>query len=485
MPGVRALLAGTSTLCALLALGAATGGTERSAGAAHGPFDAQFTGRTLRADIVHVGDAGRETVGFERWRLEGPWPGPRRALTVASPRGEYLAELVAPSGTLLYSTSFSGIFAEWQTTAEAAAGRVRAFPASVRVPEPRRPARLRLSRRGEDGRFSVLLEIPWAPDDPAVDRRPVATVGEVVPLRVTGTPSERFDLLIAGEGYTAAGRDKLLADARRLVDAWLSVEPMAGLADRIDVRVLFVPAGRRGVTDPRRDRWRASPFGCAYGSLGSDRYVLTLDDRRLRELAAQAPYDALVLLLDERKYGGGGIYGLWATVAADTAPAAYVFVHELGHSIAGLADEYYLSSVAYENLPPVTREPVEPNVTALIDGRPKWADLVAESTPIPTPWNKDAFDRLVRGFEERRRAITEAGGDDDAMEALFAEQARRTGELLAREPFRDVVGAFEGAAYRTRGLWRPALDCLMFRRGATGFCPVCRRAIESELRRYF
>ena len=43
-----------------------------------------------------------------------------------------------------------------------------------------------------------------------------------------------------------------------------------------------------------------------------------------------------------------------------------MFVHEFGHHLAALADEYYTSDVAY--LPPTERvEPWEPNVTALLD----------------------------------------------------------------------------------------------------------------------
>ena len=477
----RVLLAALTGLLGLTALSAVGAGS----GAAGGGFSAWFTGRTLRADYVDGGTATDEWLGFSGWRVEGPWAGPRRTLIEDDPRGEYLAELRDPRGRVLYSVSFSGLFAEWQMTGPARRGERRAFAASVRVPEPRRPARLRILRRGPEDRFRVLLEQAYDPADRGVDRRPLERRGEVIPLRVTGPPAERFDLLIAGEGYTRDARAKLLADARRLSGAWLATEPMRSLADRIDVRVLFVPSDEPGITDPRRDRWRASPFGCRYDSFGSDRYVLTFDERRLRELVARAPYDALVLLVNERKYGGGGIYGLWATVSADTAPAAYVFIHELGHSIGGLADEYYTSSTSYEALPPVEREPPDPNVTALPGGRPRWADMVEPGTPIPTPWNKSAWDEMARRYESRRRRIIEAGGDDDAMEALFADQAREASELLAHERYRGRVGAFEGAAYRSEGLYRPALDCLMFRRGAGSFCPVCRKALAGSILRFF
>ena len=65
-------------------------------------------------------------------------------------------------------------------------------------------------------------------------------------------------------------------------------------------------------------------------------------------MAAAAPYEFIEIVVNDRKYGGGGIHNLYATVSADNAFTPYVFVHEFGHHFAGLADEYYTSSVAYE-----------------------------------------------------------------------------------------------------------------------------------------
>ncbi len=123
----------------------------------------------------------------------------------------------------------------------------------------------------------------------------------------------------------------------------------------------------------------------------------------MREAAAQAPYDALILLFNSKKYGGGGIFNLWATCAADTEPAPYVFVHEFGHSFAGLADEYYSSQVAYEDFVPPGSEPWEPNVTALLDpARLKWRDLVKQDTALPTVWNKAAYDEVDLAYQKLR-----------------------------------------------------------------------------------
>ena len=106
--------------------------------------------------------------------------------------------------------------------------------------------------------------------------------------------------------------------------------------------------------------------------------------RAFRDLASQAPYEFVEILVNGRTYGGGGIFGQFSTVAADSLWAPYIFVHEFGHHFAALADEYYTSEMA--NVPTSERvEPWEPNVTALADPtRLKWRDLVAPGTPLPT-----------------------------------------------------------------------------------------------------
>ena len=53
--------------------------------------------------------------------------------------------------------------------------------------------------------------------------------------------------------------------------------------------------------------------------------------------------------------------------------------------------------------------------------------------------------------------------------------------LLGADPYAGRVGAFEGASYESKGLYRPTVDCLMFSRNQVGFCPVCRRAIERAI----
>ena len=124
---------------------------------------------------------------------------------------------------------------------------------------------------------------------------------------------------------------------------------------------------------------------------------MSLDNRSMRDIASQAPYDFLEMLINEQQYGGGGIFNDQATAAVDTAFAEYIFVHEFGHHFAGLADEYYTSPVAYQTGRRDRPEPWEPNVTAMKDPATlKWKDLVESPTPLPTPWDKEAYEKKSR-----------------------------------------------------------------------------------------
>jgi hypothetical protein len=172
---------------------------------------------------------------------------------------------------------------------------------------------------------------------------------------------------------------------------------------------------------------------------------------------------------------------LYSTVAADSAWAPYIFVHEFGHHLAALADEYYTSDVAY--LPAQERvEPWEPNVTALLDpAAVKWKDLVEPGTPLPTPWPKEEFEEYSKRIQQRRRDIRAANRPESDMDALFREELAHETALLGGSAHAARVGAFEGANYEARGFYRPQVDCVMFTRDRNAFCAVCRRALARML----
>ena len=113
-----------------------------------------------------------------------------------------------------------------------------------------------------------------------------------------------------------------------------------------------------------------------------------------------------------------------------------------------MADEYYTSDVAY--LP--ASDPVEPweaNATALRDPATlKWKDLVTAGTPLPTPWNKEAFEAHSRDIQVRRRAIRAANKPEADMDALFQEQQAEEVRMLACGALRHGGGRIRGRHVR-------------------------------------
>jgi hypothetical protein len=448
-------------------------------------FDEEFTGMTLRVDYDHVGTAAEEHLALERVRVEGPWPGSRTRLIDSTNLGKYLVEVVdLATNRLLYTRGFASIYGEWETTGEALRGVWRSIPEAVRVPEPRKPFQLRIRKRQPDQSFAEIWSVSIDPTSRFVDRSPLPEASALTVME-HGDAAEQVDLVILGDGYTAAEMEQFRTDAQRAADALFAVEPFASRRTDFNVRAVETPADHSGIPRPRAGIYRETPLGARYNSFDSERYVLSLEDRKWRDVAAAVPYDFVLILVNERKYGGGGIFRLYSTAAAGSTYAPYLVVHEFGHHFAGLGDEYYSSDVAYEDFSGGQVEPWEPNVTALGDPeRLKWGDLVAEGTPLPTPWSKDDYEEHARQIRQRRSEMRASAAAEEQLEALFDEERERSTRLLAEEIHAGKVGAFEGAMYQSKGLYRPSADCIMFTRDEVGFCPVCSRAIERVIDLY-
>jgi hypothetical protein len=442
---------------------------------------------TMRVDYFHTGGPdGRELVSLDRVVNDGAWPGSRTQLVDGTNLGKYRFEVRARTGgELLFSRGFASIYGEWETTAEAKKVS-RTYHESLRLPWPSGPVRVSLSKRQADNRFAEIWSTEIDPASRFVNRAaPAGTPGRVWTVFENGAAESKVDLLVLGDGYTSEQLPKFHADVKRLIDALFAEEPFKSRRGDFNVRAIDLPSARSGVNRPNAGAFRRTPLSAEYNIFDSERYVLTLDNRTLREVASAAPYEFIEVLVNERTYGGGGIFNDHATSSVDSEFSPYVFVHEFGHHFAALADEYYTSDVAYETgtLPKV--EPWEPNVTALLDPATlKWADLVTPGTPLPTPWEKNGFEAHSREIQQRRREIRSRNAPEAEMNALFREQREWEEQFLKGMKYSGAVGAFEGASYEPRGLYRPEADCIMFSRDRVGFCRVCRKAINNVIDLY-
>ena len=329
--------------------------------------------------------------------------------------------------------------------------------------------------------FSTVID----PNSPVEVNRVVRNPEfKVVPLFTNGPPEEKVDLLILGDGYTRGDVEKFRKDAKHFADVLFSTSPFKERKNDFNVWTIEVESKDSGIDKPDKNVWKNTELGTMYNTFGTPRYVLTEENRRLRNIAAAAPYDFITILLNDDRYGGGGIFNLYATcyTKADRPGMEwqmdYVYVHEFGHCFAGLGDEYYSSQVSYTDFYQKGVEPWEPNLTALVDKQNlKWKKFLDPGTPIPTPWEKAEYDSL----ENVRSKLDRLAPDYYQKREPIIQRER---QILATTKYAGKVGAFEGSGYISQGMYRPAADCRMFTLSLVGFDPVCSAAIDRMINFY-
>lgn len=446
-------------------------------------FEQWFLDKTMRLDFYHTGKHDTEHFAVDRVLSDGIWSGSKKQLIDRLEFGPYFFEIIDnETKTLLFSRGFASIFGEWQTIPEAEE-QWGTFHESLRFPWPKKPVKVVVSKRGEDNKFYQI----WNTDvDPAYRQVFPADMPKkyaIYSIFENGPACEKLDIVILGDGYSKTEMAKFRKDAKRLAESLLNAEPYSNRRKDINVRAVETPAEESGVSKPHHGVYRRTPLSAHYSAFDSERYVLAYDNKTIRDVASTVPYDFMVILVNERTYGGGGIYNLYTTVAADNLFADYLMIHEMGHHMGALADEYYTSPIEYE-AHSVSLEPWERNITALLDKENlKWKNLVESETPIPTPWNKAEFDKFGYQIQRERDSLRRAMVPENIMEELFLRQKRTEEEFIAKEQYADKVGAFEGAGYQATGLYRSQLNCIMYTRH-TVFCKVCQQTLNDVIDQY-
>ena len=466
--------------------------------AADPSFEDHFLDETLRVDYHHTGNAQEEIIALDQLWRQGRYAGSRVHLIDGLNLGRYYAKVYeVGSGVLLWSRGFDSYFGEWKTTGPALEGVRRTYHESVLMPFPKRPVVFALEVRGKDMELREIFRTEIDPAFYGIRRDPLIDGVEVIETAVHGDPHGCVDIAILGDGYTAAERGKFAADVQHFADLMLGYEPYASMKERFNIRGVLKPSVDSGCDEPSRGVFVDNALGSTFDSLGSPRYLLTEENRRIRDVAAHAPYDVLYIMVNSERYGGGGIYNLFCTFTADNQWSDYVFLHEFGHSFAGLADEYYSSSTAYNDFYPAGREPNERNIT--IDPQnPKWRDLLTNGVPLPTPWDKAEYDAMDAVYQKRRgemngkiAELMQNGAPEDEVEAAKAEfealslrhQQEVDAWFLERAHF-GQVGAFEGGGYVSEGMFRAQIDCIMFTKGLKEFCAACSGGIREVTEQY-
>ncbi len=392
-------------------------------------FEEYFTDQSMRVDFFFYGDADSEEIKLDKIIKEPFWGGTKTNMVSSLDYGEYKFELIdVNSDKVIFSKGFCTLFEEWQTTLEADTA-FREFKQSILFPVPQNPVQLKIYSRQWEGEFEELFTYKINPGEyntSEVKRYPYTKILD------HGDPANKVDLAILAEGYTAEEMDKFLRDSKRMVDYLFSYEPYKSNKGRFNIWLVKSDSEESGTDIPGDDLYKNTVLNSNFYTFGSERYLTTEDFFAVSDVAASVPYDDVCILVNSEKYGGGGIFGHYAITSVDHALSEEVFIHELGHSFAGLGDEYYNSSTAYNDFFNLEIEPWQPNLTTLVNFNEKWKALVNDTVPVPTPREK--------GYEQ-------------------------------------IIGAYEGGGYVSEGMYSPYMDCRMKTNEAKGFCPVCQQSI--------
>ena len=418
-------------------------------------FDKYFEDATLRVDYVFAGDTGRTDIYLAKMYRQALWAGRRGRLDEAPLAGNgALTMRRHGSKEVIYMSTFSTLYQEWLMDDEAKEVK-RAFDCSYNVPMPKEKADITITLYDKWRKVTAEMTHTVDPDDILIE--PLTHEGTafqyvlkgecttpIVPkakrstekvasgkgrdyTQVEISPFEdvdiahNVDLAIVAEGYRREDMGKFYADCRRAVDVLFAREPFRSLKNRFNVVAVAAESKHCGVSVPHLRDWRKGTTGTHYDTFRIDRYLMTQEMHRVYDLLAGIPFEHIMVLVNTATYGGGGIYNQVTTSSSDHPNFTEVFVHEFGHSYAGLGDEY-----AYDDMDtewyPAGIEPWEPNLTTKKDMKAKWQDMIDEGVP--------------------------------------------------------GVGLYEGAGYQSHGCWRPSEDCRMRTNASPDFCPVCDRAIR-------
>lgn len=376
--------------------------------------------KTLRLDYIFTGGHSDVNISLARMSVTDGWYGRNVNMDRLPVDGNGDIRVVDnQSGKTIFANSFSTLIQEWLSTNESK-NLVRAFENTFLVPMPSKPATVIL--RLFDSHRNTVCEYshPLDPADILIARKGVSDADKRY-IYKSGDPSQCIDIAIIAEGYTAEEKDFFYADATAAVDAIISHEPFGCHKEDFNFLAIAPESAESGVSIPRDSIWKRTAVGSNFDTFYIPRYLTTDHIFDLHDILCGLPYEHIIILANTDVYGGGGIYNAYTITTAHHPKFLPVVVHEFGHSFGALADEYDYNSYDDPYYLP-TIEPWEQNITTLFDFESKWKDMIEAGVP--------------------------------------------------------GVDLQEGAGYQSKGVWRACLDCRMRTNDATGFCPVCQRAIE-------
>lgn len=395
-------------------------------------FDQYFENKTLRLDYYHTGNSTENSYSIDELIEEPYWGGSKTNLLDKFDYGKYKFIVKDfDSGKEIYSRTYATLFSEWQTTDEAKST-IKSFSETIVFPFPKENVIVEFYSRDKKNILHKKFEYVVNPNSYFIKTERTIEYDNFEVLNSSDS-DEAVDIVIIPDGYTKDEMDKFKKDCEKFAGFLFNASPYKENKDKFNIWGIEAPSKESGTDIPAENIWKNTIVNSQFYMFDLDRYLMTSDNKTLRHIASNAPYDQIFILVNTTKYGGGAIYNHYSVCVSDNSYSEYIFTHEFGHGFAGLGDEYYTSDVAYNEFYPLDVEPLDPNLTTLVNFDLKWKNMIDEKTPVPTPGTKE---------------------------------------------FGQTLGVFEGGGYVAKGVYRPMQDCSMKSISVDNFCPVCIDAIK-------
>lgn len=177
--------------------------------------------------------------------------------------------------------------------------------------------------------------------------------GQIFPVQIiknNGASDKRINIVFLADGYTSAEQGLYLTNVTNVVNTMFSQTPFLQYEQFFNVYAIQVPSIQSGAIHPATAYDEpgypvTNPnnyYGSSFDTYGIHRLLVPSNVAGINStMIDNAPfYDQIFVLVNSSIYGGSG--GTYATASTDPS-SAEVAIHEIGHSFAGLADEYATS----------------------------------------------------------------------------------------------------------------------------------------------
>ncbi|MBQ4412728.1 MAG: peptidase M64 [Prevotella sp.] len=381
-------------------------------------FDDYFEDKTLRLDYTFAGDATRQQIFVDELVSLPRWYGRKQHLAELPLKGNgQITVRSLADGMVIYRHSFSSLFQEWVSTAEAKQTQ-KSFENVFLVPFPKSPVEIKVELFDYHDQVITRLTHKVDPKDILIRKAGERQITPHVTLQQAADTARCIRVAFVAEGYQQQEMDVFLNDCRIAMESLFEHEPFKQNQLKFNMVAVMPPSVESGTSEPNKGIWKNTPLGSHFDTFYSERYLTTLHLKKLHDVLAGIPYEHIIVLVNTDRYGGGGIYNSYNLTYAHGKHFRPVVVHEFGHSFGGLGDEY-----PYGDDDPMyfaDTEPWEPNLTTKHDFNGKWENLIKDKK----------------------------------------------------------AGFIEGGGYLSKGVWRGYENCRMRTNEEPEFCLVCQQALQ-------